>query len=54
VCPYCGEPNEVALDAGGGATQVYVEDCQVCCRPWQVTVRYLPDGRADVSVEEIQ
>ena len=34
VCPYCGEPNEVALDAGGGATQVYVEDCQVCCRPW--------------------
>jgi len=54
VCPYCGEPNEVALDAGGGQTQVYVEDCQVCCRPWQVTVRYLPDGRADVSVEEIQ
>ena len=54
VCPYCGEPNEVALDAGGGQTQVYVEDCQVCCRPWQVTVRYFPDGRADVSVEEIQ
>ncbi len=54
VCPYCGEPNEIALDVGGGLTHTYVEDCQVCCRPWQVTVRYLPDGRADVRVEAVQ
>jgi len=53
VCPYCGEANEIALDAGGGPTQVYLEDCQVCCRPWQVRVRYLPDGGADVTVEEV-
>ena len=47
-CPYCGEPNEVALDPGSGAVQEYVEDCQVCCQPWRVTVRYRRDGSADV------
>ena len=37
-CPYCGQVNEIGLDPGGGATQDYVEDCQVCCRPWRVLV----------------
>jgi hypothetical protein len=41
---------EIALDPGGGARQDYVEDCEVCCRPWQVTVRYGPDGAAEVSL----
>ena len=47
-CPYCGEANEVSLDPGSGAVQDYVEDCQVCCRPWRVTVRYHGDGTAEV------
>lgn len=50
-CPYCGEPNEVALDPGGGGTQEYVEDCQVCCQPWRVFVSYQEDGSASVGVE---
>ena len=50
-CPYCGEINEIGLDPGGGRLQEYVEDCQVCCRPWRVVVNYLPDGTADASVE---
>jgi hypothetical protein len=50
-CPYCGEINEIALDPGSGSQQEYVEDCQVCCRPWRVAVHYLPDGTAEVSVE---
>lgn len=49
-CPYCGEPNEIAVDPGSGETQEYVEDCQVCCQPWQVIVHYGSDGAADVSV----
>ncbi len=49
-CPYCGEPNEIALDPGSGSQQTYVEDCQVCCQPWQVIVHYLPDGSAAVTV----
>jgi hypothetical protein len=49
-CPYCGEINEIALDPGSGSVQEYVEDCQVCCRPWLVRVRYGNDGTAEVSL----
>jgi len=50
-CPYCGEEMEMALDPGSGPRQEYVEDCQVCCRPWRVGVRYGPDGAAHVSLD---
>jgi hypothetical protein len=50
-CPHCGEINEIVLDPGSGGEQEYVEDCQICCRPWLVRVSYLPDGTADVSLE---
>jgi hypothetical protein len=49
-CPYCGAPNEIALDPSGGRSQDYVEDCQVCCQPWNVHVQYARDGTADVRV----
>ena len=49
-CPYCGESNAIALDPGSGSYQEYVEDCQVCCRPWLVVVRYRSNGTAEVSV----
>jgi|HubBroStandDraft_1064217.scaffolds.fasta_scaffold172098_2 hypothetical protein len=32
-CPFCGELDEIDVDAGGGDAQVYTEDCAVCCRP---------------------
>lgn len=50
-CPYCGEINEITLDPGSGNEQEYVEDCQVCCRPWHILVHYLPDGTAEVSAQ---
>ena len=43
-CPYCGELVELAIDEGGGSRQSYVEDCPVCCRPWQVIVRQSREG----------
>jgi len=43
-CPYCGEEVDVVIDEGGGSAQSYVEDCPVCCRPWQVEVTYDPEG----------
>jgi hypothetical protein len=48
ACPYCGEANTIALDPGSGAMQDYVEDCQVCCQPWRVSVHYQSDGTAVV------
>ena len=37
-CPYCGEEVEVTVDEVGASSESYVEDCPVCCRPWQVQV----------------
>ena len=41
------------IDVGGGIAQHYVEDCQVCCRPMEVTARLDPEGDADVSVRTL-
>ena len=51
ACPYCGAEVELKLDPGGGVTQRYVEDCEVCCRPWQLTVRWDPSGVASVEAQ---
>lgn len=45
-CPYCGEENSLSVDPGGGPLQQYVEDCHVCCRPWEVTIRFDHEGHA--------
>ena len=50
-CPYCGESVEITLDPGSGPTQRYVEDCEVCCRPWLVHVSYDGSGAAHVAIE---
>jgi transposase-like protein len=38
-CPYCGEAVELDVDESGGSRQSFVQDCPVCCRPWQVEVK---------------
>ena len=52
-CPYCGESVEITLDPGSGPEQEYVEDCEVCCQPWQVSVHYDDEGHAEVSVSPL-
>jgi hypothetical protein len=54
TCPYCAEEVEITLDPGSGSSQQYVEDCQVCCRPWLVSVSYDEDGTAHVFVDPNQ
>jgi hypothetical protein len=53
TCPYCGESASIALDPGSGETQDYVEDCPVCCQPWQLHVQYRSDGTAKVSANAL-
>ena len=53
ACPHCGEALVIGLVPGGGKAQEYVEDCQVCCRPCPVRVRYDDSGRMEVLVEEM-
>jgi transposase-like protein len=47
TCPYCGEPVDLDVDEGGGSRQSYVQDCTVCCQPWQVTVTRDREGDWD-------
>ena len=49
-CPYCNETVEITLDPGGGPSQQYVEDCEVCCQPWLVNLQYNGDGSARVNL----
>ena len=43
-CPYCGEPVELDVDDTAGSRQSFVQDCPVCCQPWQVELRRDGDG----------
>ena len=43
-CPYCGEEVDIDIDDTGGSRQSYVQDCPVCCQPWQVEVTRDRDG----------
>jgi len=49
ACPYCAASIEVVLDPGGASVQKYVEDCEVCCRPWHLIVRWGPTGAVTVE-----
>jgi len=42
-CPYCGEWIEILIDDSAGDQQ-YIEDCQVCCSPINITVSIDADG----------
>ena len=48
-CAYCGEPNGTRVDPSAGSRQRYVEDCQVCCRPNVLSVRFDVDGGASID-----
>lgn len=47
-CPYCGEAIDLVID-DSVEHQQYVEDCQVCCRPINVSAA-IEDGELTVSV----
>ncbi len=35
-CPWCGERISMVLDLSAGE-QCYLEDCEVCCRPIEIS-----------------
>jgi hypothetical protein len=47
-CPYCGEQIEIMIDHSAG-DQDYIEDCQVCCKPINLSIRIDHEGDASVS-----
>ncbi len=51
-CPFCGETISVLLDLSV-PSQSYVEDCEVCCRPIDISYRVIEGAvenfRAQIS-----
>ena len=43
-CPHCGERISMLLDLSAGS-QSYIEDCEVCCNPIEISYQ-VEDGRA--------
>ncbi len=37
TCPYCLEKISFVLDRSVDGPQTYIEDCEVCCQPIEVT-----------------
>jgi hypothetical protein len=48
-CPYCGAENEMLVDCLPDR-QDYVEDCQVCCKPIQLSIAPWEDDAQQVDV----
>jgi hypothetical protein len=42
-CPYCFERISMLLDPSISDIQSYVEDCEVCCNPIQITFEVQAD-----------
>ena len=49
-CPWCGEAFVTFFDASVGG-QSYIEDCQVCCRPIQMSFQVGRDGDINCRCE---
>jgi len=47
ACDSCGEEILVPIDLSAGASQEYVEDCPLCCRPNLVQIE-IDDGNVSL------
>lgn len=48
-CPYCHEKISMVLDLSEEGEQQYVEDCEVCCQPIEIT--YIASNQKLVSFD---
>ena len=53
-CAGCGEWNHTSVDESAGRHQIYVEDCQVCCKPNLLHLRYDPQEQGFVITVELE
>lgn len=49
TCPWCHESVEITIEADLSGT--FIQDCEVCCRPWTVHVSHDDDGDSRVDID---
>ena len=47
LCPYCGSPNELFIEADSQGAMV--EDCSTCCRPINIRASRNANAQLDVA-----
>ena len=53
-CAACGEWNPTAVDTTAGYNQLYVEDCQTCCKPNVLHITYDPELKEYTIAAELE
>ena len=48
-CPFCGQSSEIGVDTSV-PQQRFTTDCEVCCRPFEVTVECEPGEVLSIEV----
>lgn len=51
-CPYCMTMNALQVDKTGGERQVFVTDCETCCKPIKIEINIEPDGYVSLSAAQ--
>ena len=53
TCPYCWQTISVVLDVSVSG-QTYVEDCEVCCQPIEVSYKVEDETLAEFDAHVLQ
>ncbi|MGC6431683.1 MAG: CPXCG motif-containing cysteine-rich protein [Jejuia sp.] len=53
TCPYCWENISMLLDDSVGH-QTYIEDCEVCCNPIEVTAKFFNTELSEFQATSIE
>ncbi len=52
-CPYCWEEISMLLDSSI-SSQTYVEDCEVCCNPMEITPQFNDNNLVGFEVKSLE
>jgi hypothetical protein len=53
VCPYCGEQISIVVDLSV-RRQTYIEDCEVCCKPIEISYALRGATMADFDARTLE
>jgi len=53
MCPYCGEEISMILDLSV-PRQVYIEDCEVCCSPIEISYTAEDDELSTFTAKRLE
>jgi len=52
-CPYCWETISMLMDPSSSEQQ-YVEDCEVCCNPMEINVKFQGNEMVSFEVKNLE